>query len=324
MDKEDYIEISNDNGIDLRTIGVADDNVVQTFQLESSNVRGRVVRLGSTLNDIMSAHDYPEPVAYLVAQMVTLSLLLSSMLKYEGIFTLQTKGDGPVNMLVSDVTSDGDVRGCATFDKERLEEMMEKQSKLKILKDEAHSYIDCLGAGYIAFTVDQGDQTERYQGIVELLGADLASCVLHYFKQSEQILTDLKLSVEQDDKGIWRSGGIMIQQMPDDEKVVQLNDQDAKENWNRASVLMQSTKDQELLDSDLHSNALLHRLFHEEGVRVYKPLQIQKGCRCEEARVKAILTQMEQKDRDYMVVDGKITMTCDFCSKDYVFDPKDI
>lgn len=324
MNEEDgYIEISNDNGIDLSALDDADDNVVQTFELSESNVRGRFIRLGSELDDIMSAHDYPQAVSYLVAQMVSLSLLLSSMFKYEGIFTLQTKGDGPVGMLVADVTSDGDIRGCATYDEERLKTMLEKQAVLKLLKDDTHSYIDCLGAGYIAFTVDQGDNPERYQGIVELRGANLASCVLHYFTQSEQILSDIKLSVEQGKDGKWRSGGIMIQKMPESD-TQQDATKEEQEDWNRASALMQSVKKEELLGVNLHSNIVLHRLFHEEGIRVYAPHQVQKKCRCDSGRVESILGQMEQKDRDYLVKDGKITMVCDFCSKSYIFDPDDI
>lgn len=324
IDTEGYKEISNDNGVDIRTLGEPDDNVIQPFQLESTNLRGRVVRLGSQLDDILSAHNYPDEVAYLVAQTVTLSLLLSSMLKYEGIFTLQTKGDGPVNMLVADVTSGGDIRGCANYDAERLDHMREHQKNLRILKDTSHSHIDCLGAGYIAFTVDQGDFSERYQGIVELKGVDLAACVKHYFAQSEQILTALKVAVDRDQDGKWRGGGIMLQKMPDEDDEADLTRKEAQENWERGRILMESVKDEELLDQGLHSNMLLHRLFHEEGVMVFTPHNVQKNCRCDAGRVESILLQMPKDDRDYMVQDGKITMTCDFCAKSYSFDPKDI
>ena len=160
-------EFLDNEGIDaFSTFKVADDNVVQPFQLDVSSLRGRSVRLGSVLNDVLEPHDYPNPVAHLVAETMTLALLLSSMLKYDGIFTLQAKGDGPVGLLVADVTSDGDLRGCANFDAERLEHAREQLSALKTPEGSRNHLAQYLGKGYIAFTVDQGDKAERYQGIV--------------------------------------------------------------------------------------------------------------------------------------------------------------
>jgi len=154
-------------------------NVVRPFQLEVSSLRGRIARFDNVLDRILDAHDYPEVVSQLLAETITLCSLLSSMLKYEGVFTLQTQGDGPVSMLVADMTSDGAIRGCASFDEERVAKMqddiLESGAPLPLL----------LGKGYIAFTVDQGQDTDRYQGIVELKGKSLMECVQHYFTQSD-------------------------------------------------------------------------------------------------------------------------------------------
>lgn len=302
----------------------ADDNVIQNFQLESSNLRGRAVRLGAVLDDVLDPHDYPEPVAHLVAETMTLAALLSSMLKYEGIFALQTKGDGPVSMLVADVTSSGEIRGCASFDPERLEHAQEQLGALTPKESAQNHLAQYLGKGYIAFTVDQGGNTDRYQGIVELKGSSLIDCVQHYFHQSEQIGTGIKMAVgKRADK--WRAGAIMLQHMPEDQKNPEAGMGNIREDdWRRAMILLDSCTDNEFLDPNLHSHILLTRLFHEEGVRVYTPEAINKGCRCDEQKVKNILTQMSDEDIEYMTIDGNITAHCEFCSRDFVFDLKDI
>jgi molecular chaperone Hsp33 len=297
----------NSDGFD-----VADDNVIQPFQLETSQLRGRAVRLGSVLDDILGPHDYPLPVMHLTAEVVTLAALLSSMLKYEGIFTLQTKGDGPVNMLVADVTSAGNLRGCASFDKERVAKFGNDLDLLPLF----------LGKGYIAFTVDQMGKTDRYQGIVELKGKSLVECVQHYFTQSEQIETGIKIAVGRDKKGKWRAGGIMLQHMPEVEKSASIRTAgERKEDWNRSMTLLDTMKDDEILSPDLHSQELLLRLFHEEGVRVFKPVDLSKGCRCDSKKVEKILESLAQDDIDYLAENGTIKMHCEFCSKDFTLNP---
>ncbi len=305
----------------------ADDNVVQSFQLESSSLRGRVTRLGQVLDDVLTPHDYPEPVAHLVAETMTLTVLLSSMLKYEGIFTLQTSGDGPVSMLVADITSEGDIRACATFDEERLAHAREQISALKVVEGSQNHLAQYLGKGYIAFTVDQGEHSERYQGIVELSGASLVDCVQHYFNQSEQIRTGIKMAVgrrvSEDGQAHWRSGGLMLQKMPEDGGVrgvkQPLGNVD-EDDWRRSMVLLDSCTEDEMLDEDLHSNVLLRRLYHEEGVRVFPSHGVQKGCRCSEGKVESVISMMSQEDLAYMVDDDKIIVTCEFCARDYTFD----
>lgn len=307
-------------------------NIIRPFQLEASSLRGRIVRFNNVLDDILKPHDYPDVVSQLLGETITLCSLLSSMLKYEGIFTLQTSGDGPISMLVADMTSDGGIRGCATYDAARLEKL---SKQMAAFSDEVDGTSDnhlaqLLGKGYIAFTVDQGKHAERYQGIVELKGKSLVDCVQHYFTQSEQIDTGIMLAVGQDAKENWRSAGIMVQHMPEEggtkaergEKNFDINLEE--DDWRRTMILMGSATREELLAEDLNSHDILIRLFHEEGVRVFTPTPLSHQCRCSIEKVENMLLMMPEDDRDHVVVEGKISMVCEFCSKEYTLDPADI
>lgn len=287
-------------------------NFVQSFQLEISRIRGRIVRLDSVIEDILTPHDYPDDVLQLTGETLTLCTLLSSMLKYDGIFTLQAQGKGPVRMLVADVTSNGDVRACATFKQEELAAVSHKNPA------------ELLGEGYMAFTVDQGDFTDRYQGIVELKPESLTASVQNYFMQSEQIATGIMLAVGRRN-GKWRACGIMVQQMPEETENYNKDHSDVDEDdWRRTMILLGSVKEDELLDERLSANDLLFRLFHEEGVRVFEEQPLINKCRCSVDRVTAVLSGMSDEDIDEMIVDGSIVMKCEFCSRDYAIDPKDV
>lgn len=302
------------------------DDVIQPFQLESSGLRGRIVRLGSVLDDILDPHGYPATVTQLLGETATLCALLSSMLKFDGIFTLQTSGDGPIPMLLADMTSAGDLRACARFHDDRVEQLSEQIgafSEERIDGGSDNQLAQLLGKGYIAFTVDPAEEGERYQGIVELKGASLVDCVQHYFTQSEQIKTGITISVGLRD-GKWRSEGIMIQRMPEEGGVKVRSSNTEEDDWRRAMILMQSCTKEEMLSLHLTPHAILTRLFHEEGVRVFDPVAVKKGCRCSEQKVENILMMMSPEDREEMTVDEKITMTCEFCSSDFVFDPAHI
>lgn len=300
------------------------DNFVQPFQLESSNLRGRIVQLGSVVNDIITAHDYPLPVSHLVAETVTMTLALSSMLKYEGIFTLQAQGDGPLRMLAADYTSEGIIRGCASFNEERFQNSREQIAALKTTESAQNHLAQYLGKGYIAFTVDQSGYADRYQGIVELKGASLVDCVQHYFNQSEQIGTGIKMAVGQRD-GKWRACAIMLQHMPEEQKNTEAGSGNLKEDdWRRSMILLDSCTEDEMLSPLLDAHELLFRLFHEEGVRVYDRKEVHKGCRCDSQRVENILYCMSEEDIAHMDKDGKIHMTCEFCSRSYTYETKDV
>lgn len=304
---------------DAAEINPAVDDLVQPFQIEASHLRGRMVRLGPTLDEILARHAYPDAVAKFLGETMTLAVLLSSMLKYEGIFTLQTKGDGPIKLMVADVTSVGDVRAYAQFDEEAL---LKAGDDVDIAPAPA-----LLGKGYIAFTVDQGQHTERYQGIVELYGKTLADCVQHYFRQSEQLDTGLTVSVGKSDEGHWRAGGIMLQRLPEQQPGVMLPlSSDSEDGWRRAMVLMASTTSDELLDPDLRANDLLFRLFHEDGVRVWPPSHLRFGCRCSRERVVDMLGNLPREEVETMKVEGgdEVEVVCQFCSTAYRFDDAEL
>jgi molecular chaperone Hsp33 len=282
------------------------DDLVLPFAVGETRLKGRLVRLGPLLDKILGQHAYPEPVASMLGQAIVLAVTLARALKYDGIFTLQTKGDGPVRLLVADVTASGDVRGYAQFDAARLAQAAPTRAPVPTL----------LGAGYLAFTVDQGEDTERYQGLVELVGATLAECAHHYFRQSEQIQAVVKLAVERGADGHWRGGGLMIERIPDEENAPEASD----EIWREAVVLMSSSTDGELTDAALAPDRLLYRLFHEPGVRVQPTRQLSPQCRCSRERVERVLRALPPAELDDMVVDGRISVTCEFCSASYEFD----
>ena len=300
--------------------GLVDDNIIQPFRLEKSNVRGRMVRVGDVLAQIMARHKYPPPVSALLSEVLTLALLLSAMFKFDGIFTLQIKGDGPIRMLVADVTSRGDIRAYAGFD----EAAVKKAAKRK--KDVNGNYYHLLGkTGYIAFTVDQGGGPDgRYQGIVELKGTSIIDAVQHYLTQSEQVKTYFKLAVHPQD-GHWRTGAIMIQQMPDEDAGKGVAKDVSIEDWTRSAMLLSTCTDGELLSPVLSTADVLFRLFNEDGVRVYTPTHVHFKCRCTRDKVINILRTIPRKEMEEQCEkDKQVSITCEFCSEAYVFSKEQL
>ncbi len=292
------------------------DDLVQPFQIDPFALRGRLVRLGPSVDRILSQHDYPEPVAAILGEAIALAVLLAGALKYDGIFTLQTKSDGPVRLIVADVSTEGAVRGYAQYDRERLDSVSTPAGS-------SPSVPDLIGSGYIAFTVDQGEHTERYQGIVELIGATLAECAQHYFRQSEQIQAGIKLSVARSgDDGAWRAGGLMLQRVPPEGGYTVIAD-DVEDGWRRAMVLMSSATPGELVDPELSPHRLLFRLFHDEGVRVFRTHPIEARCRCSSERIGRILRSFPAEDVEDMRKDKVISVTCEFCNTRYEFAGED-
>ncbi|MFQ5774000.1 MAG: Hsp33 family molecular chaperone HslO [Kiloniellaceae bacterium] len=297
------------------TSALPDEDVVQRFMLESSGIRGDLVRLGTAVDRIVTRHAYPAPLAALLGEMLALTAMLSSMMKYEGIFTLQMKGDGPVKMMIADMTSEGHLRGYAGFDAARLAAVL---ARPRAAGRAARPGIGTLlGRGHLAFTVDQGPHTERYQGIVELTGQTLADCLQHYFRQSEQIHAGLMVAVDRV-RGAWGSAGLILQRIP--EQVATRDAEAAEEAWRRAMILQASCTTRELLDRTLPINDLLYRLFHEEGVRVYRRRPLVDRCRCSRARLEETLRAMPRAQVEDLKVDGEVVVTCQFCNKDYRFD----
>ena len=294
------------------------DDIVQPFQIDPFRLRGRLTRLGPALDAVLTRHDYPERVAAMLGEAIALAVALSGALKYEGVFTFQTKGDGPIRLMVADVTTAGAIRGYAQFD----------SAKLAQLGDDAASTVPrLLGAGYLALTVDQGEHTERYQGIVALEGATLAECVHHYFRQSEQVEAGLKVAVARvaspTGGKTWRAGALMIERLPKAEGGDSAREAE-DDGWRRAMALMSTSTAAELLDPGLPPEKLLFRLFHEEGVRAYKPHDLAARCRCSRDRVERMLKALGAGELEDLKVDGRLVVTCEFCSASYVFDEEEI
>ena len=290
------------------------DDLVQPFQIDPFALRGRLVRLGPVLDRILTRHDYPEGVAVLLGEAITLAVVLAGALKYDGVFTLQTKGDGAVRLMVADVSTAGAVRGYAQYDAARL----------ALAPPVAGASVpDLLGAGHIAFTVDQGEHSDRYQGIVELAGDTLAECAGHYFRQSEQLQAGIKLAVRRaGESRTWRGGGLMLQRVPPEGGYGPIAD-DVEDGWRRAMVLMSSATAAELTDPLMPPRRLLYRLFHEEGVRVYDTYPLVARCRCSRARIETILRAFPADELDEMRNERVVTVTCEFCNRRYDFDAAD-
>jgi molecular chaperone Hsp33 len=263
-------------------------------------------------------------VARLLGELLALAGTLSSLLKYEGTFTLQTKGDGPVRLMVADVTSEGELRGYAEVDPAGV------TTALAAASDGTPAGVArWLGRGYMAFTVDLAPDGERYQGIVELTGDTLADCVNHYFRQSEQLKTAFRLAADRR-AGAWRAGALFLQQIPEtggtwtpgvpDEPEDIVLGSGEEDDWRRALAFMASCRDEELLSQTLPADDLLYRLFHEGRVRVYRVRPLSLGCRCSRERLETILRSLPYDEVREMTVDGEVVMTCQFCNVDFRFN----
>jgi molecular chaperone Hsp33 len=286
-------------------------SIVRPFQLEGSNVRGKLVRLGAAYAEILAAHEYPPVVAELLGETLALSAALSTSLKYDGTFILQTSSDGPVRMLIADVTSAGGMRAYARY---RAEDIIAVPPQAGVVPA-------LLGSGHIAFTVDQGPNTERYQGITALEGDTLSDVAVTYFRQSEQLETEIMLAADPGtDGGPARAAALMIQRLPRPERG--LVDAEADdESWRNAVIMMKSMTAEEMLDPNLSTNGLLYRLYHEKGVRVFngKPLHFQ--CRCSREKVARTLAAFSADDlKDMKTDEGLVVATCEFCRAEYTFD----
>ncbi len=285
---------------------------VVPFQVERAALRGRIVRLGPLLDEIVSRHAYPRPVSLLLAELVTLTATLASALKYEGVFTLQISGKGPVSILVADMTSTGDLRAYAQFDADAVAAVADGPVLSPVS--------GLLGTGHLAFTVDQGADTERYQGIVALEGNTLTDCIHHYFRQSEQLDAAIKVAVEGGEGMPWRSGAIMIQRLPGEARADELTRAEADEAWREAVALMGSARAEEMTDPALAPERLLFRLFHAPGVRAYESVALRAGCRCSRARVERTLSSFPREEVVALIEDDAVRVKCEFCGTDYAFD----
>lgn len=303
------------------------DDAVLPYEVDALDVRGRLVRLGPALDEILTKHDYPAPVGKLLGEAIVLTTLLGSALKFEGRFILQAQTDGPVSFLVVDYQAPDRLRAYARFDAGRLGDAKDSGA--------------LLGRGHLAMTIDQGPDMSRYQGLVALDGGSLEDAAHEYFLRSEQIPTRVRLAVGEEwrssdgGKHRWRAGGMLMQFLPkaperarqadlhpgdapDGVEVHSIAEDDA---WVEARSLIETVEDVELIDTDLSGERLLYRLFHERGVRVFNPLVLKAQCSCSRDAVASMLQSFSPDDRSAMVEDDKVVVTCEFCSSVYEFTP---
>lgn len=310
------------------------DDTVLPFEVEALESRGRVVRLGAALDTILRRHDYPLPVAKLLGEAIVLTVMLGSVLKFEGRFILQTQTDGPVRMLVVDFRTPGNIRALARFDRERVD------AAIAAGRDDGGRLI---GHGHLAMTIDQGPDTARYQGLVALEGKNLEHAAHEYFLRSEQIPTKVRLAVGEElsagvDGARWRAGGILLQfvpKSPDRARQPDFDPGDAPpglelpvpledDAWVEGRTLLGTVEDVELIDPNVSAERLLYRLFQERGVRVFRDRTLAARCSCSRSGVSNMLRTFSKDDRDHMVENGVITVTCEFCSSTYVFEPGEV
>ncbi|WP_170426272.1 Hsp33 family molecular chaperone HslO [Ruegeria arenilitoris] len=309
---------------------IAWDDTVLPFQLDVSDMRGRVARLDGVLDGILKQHDYPEKVEALVAEMALLTALIGQTVSLRWKLSLQVQSKGAVRMIATDYfapKTEGEparIRAYASFDRDRLTDS---------------APFDQVGEGYFAIMIDQGEGTQPYQGITPLAGGSLSACAEAYFAQSEQLPTRFSLSFgKSTEPGVgehWRAGGVMLQHMPKaspfvasgegDGNILSANDLvdgDEGENWGRVNILLDTVEDLELIGPSVAPTDLLVRLFHEEQPRVYDAQPVQFGCTCSEDRVRQSLSIYSAKDIEKMTTpEGNVTADCQFCGAHYVLDP---
>lgn len=309
------ITIANQNQMEREQSFGDDGNAapdhVQPFMLDVSQLRGRIVRLPGVIDAIISAHQYPRPIARLLSEALCLTTLLAGMLKFDGIFTLQIKGEGILGTLVCDITTAGILRGYASYDAEKLAANPEPDFRA------------LMGDGYLSFTVDQANSADRYQGITALSGETLTESMQHYFLQSEQINTGFVTQIEQDNEGRWVGAAIMLQQVARHGGTVAHSDMaqpdEDEDSWHRSMILLNTLQDREMLRMETPLNTILYQLFHEEGVRVFEPVNIEKGCRCSMEKIRGVLDSLSNDDKFEYAENGVISVTCEFCNTTYEF-----
>jgi molecular chaperone Hsp33 len=306
------------------------DDSVLPFQLDESDIRGRVARLDGALNGILKQHAYPPQVEALIAEMALLTALIGQTIKLRWKLQLQVQSKGAVRMIATDYygpEAEGmpaRIRAYASYDAERLTE---------------GDPFDQVGEGYFAIMIDQGKGMTPYQGITPLEGSSLASCAESYFAQSEQLPTRFSLSFGRSiEPGIgehWRAGGVMLQHMPKASPFVARGEGtgslltatdlvvgEEEENWNRVNILLDTVEDLELIGPSVAPNDLLVRLFHEEQPRVFESQIVRFGCTCSEDRVRQSLSIYSARDIEKMTTDdGRVTADCQFCGAHYDLDP---
>jgi len=296
---------------------VMSDDQLAALHIGEGGVSGRIIRLGAALDKAIGGARYPYAVTALLGEAVLIAALVARSLKFNGKLMVQAHGtnEGAVSMVVAESTTDGHVRAYARFDAPSLERILDDNPR-----PGAHML---MGGGTFAMTIDQGADMDRYQGLSAIEDESLADCAEHYFAQSEQIPTRIKLSIGQvqmpGKEPVWRGGGVMVQRIAGDEARGDTGDA-----WDMSKAVMGTLTDEELLDPDLPTDTLLYRLFHEQGVRRLEPQDVLAKCACSRDRLHGAIKQFDKQAQEDMMKDGKITANCEFCGTDYVFTKEDL
>jgi len=297
---------------------IAWDDTVLPFQLDNSDIRGRVARLDGALEKVLEKHDYPTIVEGLIAEATLLTAMIGQTIKLRWKLSLQIRSDGPVRLIATDYYAPehegapARIRAYASFNRDRLDENISPYAQI--------------GKGYFAILIDQGPDMTPYQGITPLAGQSLSSCAETYFAQSEQIPTRFALSFGRatlpGQPQAWRAGGVMLQHMPGNSQAPKRDLAEQAENWTRANMLLDTVEELELIGPHVGPPELLARLFHEEAPRVYEPQAVHFGCSCSEEKVRSTLSIYSAKDIGTMTTDeGTVTADCQFCGAHYIMDP---
>lgn len=283
-------------------------DTLQKFMVENAPVRGELVEISSTWQQILARRDYPVAVRQLLGEMLSAAALLSANLKFNGTLVMQVHGDGPVKLLVVECDSDLHLRATA------------KLSEGAEVPDDAtlEQLVNANGEGRFAITLDPKDKMpgqQAYQGIVPLDGDDVATVIENYMLRSEQLDTRLWLAA---DAKVAR--GVLLQKLPT--QGGKNAPAEELETWNRLSMLGSTLRDEELLSTDI--DTLMHRLFWEETIRVFEPQHPEFYCSCSREKVGGMLKMLgEEEIADALSTQEKLAVDCDFCGQHYEFDAVD-
>jgi molecular chaperone Hsp33 len=310
------------------------DDTVLPFQLDASDIRGRVVRLDGVLDRLLSRHSYPSQIEALVAEAALLTALIGQSIKLRWKLSLQIRGRGPARLIATDYYGPSDdgqparIRAYASFDAERLDSDAPPFSQI--------------GEGYFAVMLDQGEGMTPYQGFTPIAGNSLSDCAQTYFAQSEQLPTRFALTFGKSqapgEPSQWRGGGVMLQHMPHVGEGVAAEQGSGEggllthadilggepaEHWNRVNVLLDTVEELELIGPTVAPTDLLVRLFHQEGPRVFDSMPVHFGCSCSADKVRQTMSIYSASDiRKMTTADDIVTADCQFCGAHYEFDPK--
>ncbi|MBY0461827.1 MAG: Hsp33 family molecular chaperone HslO [Alphaproteobacteria bacterium] len=288
------------------------------FYLGSAQVRGKLVRLGDQLDHILKNHSYPQIVNHYLSELIAIGIALSINTKNDGLFTLQISNGKILKMMVVDITSEGEIRGCAKWDNEALEKLLEETNN-------SPSLTQLFENGFLVFTADLASQTERYQAIVELSGSTLTDCMHHFFRQSDQLATGLVVATKSDPSALgYSAAALILQKLPSSSEQTEAENEQDDDDWITDLSLLGTVTKKELLDDNLSAEALLYRLFHEREAHILPAKNIVAKCYCSRPRIEQVLMNFSEEDIKDMILDNQISVTCEFCNETYLFNDSQI